>query len=473
MSRGFCYGLLLSMFLLAAAGCVSNHYEVELTPDGKSLKREITVWRGGGDKPENTQEFPKEELDKIAGAYNAAVPEKLNQKHKFASLFSGEMPQDVGGKGSFTHWDTSLGSLAMYVERFRGNDDLLADVDSRMKACDQLVNHLTRWLESELKNEPGFPELKKFLDGEFRRDVKNLSLLAWTFENAGQIQGSHHPHSVLTEEFLIRAGQYLVERSYFSIDPLPVLSRFFWDVEYDDPKRFLEFVQRFIALKMGIAEDRPIPDRLKFLGSLEELKTSFDGYFGETQEYQQLLEAWKKEQDTKPDAKRPEPQDVLQLPMIPYLLFRMSPDHLELKVNMPVEPTMTNGQWNAEEKQVQWSRSLLEADSDGTEFPAVCYAVWSEPNVKVQTECFGKVVLEGQALARYCLWQKGLSEAEAKEWEMFLQSLKPGSDLVPRLRSFRFSHEPEPQAGKDPKGLAKEPRELLLRGLEEEANESK
>lgn len=462
MSRWFRFGLLLPLFLLASAGCVSNHYEVELTPEGKSLKREITVWRGGGDKPDEPHEFPKEELEKIAKAYHVEVPSKLNQKHKFAGAFAGEMPEDVGGRGSFTHWETSLGSLSIYVERFRGSDNLLADVETRMKACDQMVNLLTGWLELELKNEPGFSELQQFLDGEFRRDVKNLSLLTWTFTNLGTVQGGRQLDEKPGQEFVIRAQQYLIEREYLTLDQVPALYR---AIVQDDPDRLLNFLKRLLARKMGVPKDQPMPKGLGFLDDPIALKKSFDAFLEESEDYRELAESYQQRADDQ--SKPPKPDDVLTEALFPaFPLLRFADDRLTVKLAVPVEPTSTNGQWNAEAKQVHWSRSLLGANANLTEFPAMCYAIWSEPNAKAQTERFGKVVLEGQSLANYCLWQRGLSEAEAQEWETFLASLKPGNDLAPRLRSFRFSREPAPQ-GNDKNRLAKVPRELILEGLGE------
>jgi hypothetical protein len=150
-------------------------------------------------------------------------------------------------------------------------------------------------------------------------------------------------------------------------------------------------------------------------------------------------------------------------------LWRIADDELTVKLNVPIKPTATNGQWNAEEKQVRWSRSLLTADSESTEFPAMCYAFWTMPHAKTQTERFGKVILDGEELAAYGLWHRGLSPAEAKEWEMFIESLKPGSDLPGRVRSFRFSNEPLAQ-GENRNSLSAEPRRLLLEGLGEKAN---
>ena len=166
------------------------------------------------------------------------------------------------------------------------------------------------------------------------------------------------------------------------------------------------------------------------------------------------------------NAKPPKPEEVLIATLLKaFPLWRVADDRLTVKLAVPAEPVWTNGQWNEDEKRVRWTQSLVQAKSDMSEFPAVCYAVWSEPNAKSQTERFGKVILKGETLARYCLWHQGLTEAEAKEWDSFLLSLKPGTDLASRLRTFRFSVPPGTQ--QDRNRLAKEPREWLLEGLGE------
>jgi hypothetical protein len=212
---------------------------------------------------------------------------------------------------------------------------------------------------------------------------------------------------------------------------------------------------------MGVPKDQAIPQSLGFLDDQEALLKSVEQYLEQSQEYQKWVDAY--QQGTK-DSKPPKPGDVLVAKLLEaFPLWRIADDRLTVTLAVPTEPYWTNGEWDPEDKRVRWTRSLLTSESELTEFPPLCYAIWTEPDAKTQTERFGKVVLENRALADYCLWHRGLSEAEAQEWETFLKSLKPGKDLVPRLQSFRFSQEPANlQIRKD---LAKEPRELILEGL--------
>lgn len=377
------------------------------------------------------------------------------------------MPNDVGGSGSYTHWNTSLGSASAYVERFRGNDDLLADMERRQAAADRTVDLLTGWLASELEGEPGFAELREFLENHFRRDLKNLSLYGWAYGVVADDQATALP------ECLIRIGQYLVERSYFSPDELPALTRAAQEIEYEGPARMLTVVQRFASSKMGIADDQPIPAGLQFLGDYAALKASLDEYLRQTDEFQQSLAAWNRDRTTNPEAEQPEPGamfgELIAGAFIPAFDLGRS-DQLKVKFAAASEPFLTNGQWNPQDKHVHWSHEMLAADADPSESPTILYALMGQPDEQAQRAHFGRVVLEGNALGRYCLWYRGLSQQEAKEWDEFVASLRPSSDLAGRLNSFRFSHGPPLREG-DEEGshLAATPRELILAGLNGDA----
>ncbi len=215
----------LGAALLWLAGCSSNQYEIELKPDGESVERSLTCWNVGSTPAEEGSEgseygaFSEEELQRIAAAYGAPVPKKLDQKHTFLKRFSGQLPSDLGGSGSYTHWTNALGSTSAYIERLRGNDDLLDAIEQRMKAADRATDLLIGWLQEELGDQPPFGPLRNFLDGEFRHDLKNLSMYVWT------ITLSAEENEVSQQEGIVRAGQYLVDRNYFKAEDLPAWGR--------------------------------------------------------------------------------------------------------------------------------------------------------------------------------------------------------------------------------------------------------
>ncbi len=455
---------LIVLVSLAFLGCEANRYEIEMKPDGEKVQRELTVWRERNvDKKTELIVFPVDELSKIAEEYHSAIPNKKREKHKFVGNFTGAMPSDIGGSGSYTHWATPFGSVSAYLERFRGNDDLLANIDQRGEAVDRLVDLMIDWLESELDGEAGFDKLRTFMDDHFRRDLKNISLYAWASEIKCEDQETFN-----IVESPARVTQYLIERSYFTLDELPEVVRALQETEQDSGARFLSLIQRFAASKMGIAQDQPIPPYLQFLSEQAALEDSIKAYLRKTDEFKELLEEWEEEKIVDPDTKEPQPGavigDLIAQAFFPN--FRLGPrDYVKVKLGPISQPMLTNGEWNEKTDQVQWSCRMLEAGSKLSEYPSLLYAIWSVPDEQEQRVRFGKVVLEGDSLAYYCLWYRGLSAQEAKEWDSFVASLIPNDNLVGRIRSFRFSHEPPRKSDNENTDLAAPSRELLLRSL--------
>ena len=68
--------------------------------------------------------------------------------------------------------------------------------------------------------------------------------------------------------------------------------------------------------------------------------------------------------------------------------------------------------------------------------PAICYALWAEPDVTAQTEQFGKIFLNGKNLMGYIAWLKGLTAEEAAQWNSFLKTLT--NKNIETLLEFKF-----------------------------------
>ena len=239
--RSMCYLTLLAALTI---GCEANHYEIKLTPTGESLERQLTCWREHNSQDKTRiVSFPDDELARIAAAYGVAVPDDKQKKHEFLAEVAARMPDDVGGSGSYTHWDTPLGSVSAYVERFRGNDNLILEVERRQRAVDRIADLLVGWFTAELEGQPELAELQAFLDGSFREDLKNLSLYGWAFE----IVSEHD--DIAQEACLVRIGQYLSERGYFTPGQLPELTRALQYLDSEGPAKLLPHIQRMIASK--------------------------------------------------------------------------------------------------------------------------------------------------------------------------------------------------------------------------------
>ncbi|MEE9602390.1 MAG: hypothetical protein V3V75_03730, partial [Thermoguttaceae bacterium] len=231
MSRFIDAMVILSVILLsvvALGGCESTHYEIEITPDGKNFERKLTCWRETRENDKTRlEQLPKEELERIGKLYDRKDAPDDAAKQTFVGRFGDTTPADVGGAGEYTHFTSPLGTVSSYVERFRGNDDLDSQLAKRRAAADQFVDLLLGWLEREVGNRDGFGRLKKFVDEDFRRDLKNLGIYLWT-GGAANVTGTKDALA----RFGTRMGQYLCERNYFKPKDVPALARVFAD---DDP----------------------------------------------------------------------------------------------------------------------------------------------------------------------------------------------------------------------------------------------
>jgi hypothetical protein len=425
---------LLSVAALATlvAGCPRNEYTVDLIPHGKTIERQLVFQRTDGSESNGVPKyasFPTNELATITALYPPGQVTHEGERHFARGEFSGALPNDVGGAGTYQCFSTSPGSAAFYVERFRGNEDLANRTKALMTAADQTTDLIIGWSHAELCREPGYKKLRRFLDGDFRRDLQNLALYLW----AGEISSSYKKPAL--EEFAVRMGLYLVERGYLnSADAAALVHGIYGDTSSTFASAGL---QRLIANKLGLPPSGPMPKALAFLADPVAMEASWKKYLARTDAYQALLRQWQKDSKRKPDLKKPEPQDVTDAILSPIFdaLGSGGSDHLVVRLSLASAPDHSNGQWDASRQKVQW-----ESDLDTTNrLPVFCYASWSHPDRTFQQAHFGRTILIGDELLKYCLWHEGLYPAQSAEWDKWLATLQPGNTLTNQVAAFQFS----------------------------------
>ncbi len=433
-----CLPFALAAMALVVAGCPRNQYIVELNPRGDRIERTLVFYREDGVNTNtgapNYQPLGAGEFAAITALYPAQGLTNDGGRHVVRGEFTSELPDDVGGAGAYTNLTTSLGAAGFYVERFRGNDDLAGMTEQRSKAADRVADLIVGWSRMELGRERGYDKLRRFLNADFRRDLKNLSAYWWE----GQLAGGYTTNA--SEEFAVRFGQYLVERGYFTIGEIPDLFR---AASVDNPQALLRRIQRLVARKMGVPETEPVPASLAFLADETTMDKSFDKYLAGTALYHARLKQWKEDKKLKPDLKRPEPSEVMDDAvgnLVTSDLFGQ-PDHLAVRLSLPSSPVHSNGRWDEALKQVIWDTDIEER-TNASHFPFVCYANWVQADQEYQTKHFGRVVLTGDELMQYCLWRSSQDQQAGGEWDAFVASLQPGNGLVERVDAFRFTGEP-------------------------------
>ncbi|MDH3583253.1 MAG: hypothetical protein OER86_03475 [Phycisphaerae bacterium] len=385
------YALLAALVLLPACSSTTYHVEMSRLNDSGLVSRTVRK----ADQPANKDKKVEEPT---------------------TTTFRGETPQDVGGAGSYQHHPDPMGSVSIYMERFGGNDDLHGQLREMSTAADALLDILIAWFQSELQDDPRWPKLKTFLHQDLRRDLKNVALYLWTGRNRGKVEGAG-----------VRIVQYLIERGYFKATEIPAMSGLIQDALNEGDAgtdRFMKYLQRQVARRMGIKDNQAAPESLVFLSTLEAANTSLVHWYAGTDEgrarmarFQSLPEDERGDKPEYPDFEALHIED-----MVGFELFA-STRHVEVKFLAEGPPVKTNGTWEKDHQRLLWKRRIDRANT----LPALCYAVWAAPDNAYQKKHLGRVALSGDELIGYVLARAALDPKDQRVWDALVDSLDGGA----------------------------------------------
>jgi len=447
------------MVFVVVAGCVTKTYQVELSPKGKKIERRLTISR----RERSLSDKERSELDRIARLYDKAAPRLPAKSVSFSGSFSQDLPKDVGGDGHYVREESPLGHVSVYVERFRGNDDIAGSLEAGRKAADELVDLLIGWFDSELRGVPDWPRLRDFLEKSFRSDVQNLRLYLWALKI-----GDGWDSKNVEAEIGFRAIEYLVERGYFTYEEGPVLVRDLTTaLQRDDFQLLAPRIKRLLESHAGGKANSRLVESLGFLSDRQRASNSWRRYFAQTAYFKAHKDKVRNRDDHSDAAKsrsaaadavrardnhQREDEVLDELFVTAFPLFNIQfgeANQLEVSIRTPHEPFWTNGNWKKAEGRVVWSKIIPTVSDEAQHWPRICFAAWDEPDDRAQTQLFGSVRLTGEELFDYCLWYAGLSPKENQEWEAFLPTAMKERRDYKRLDEFRFSNEAQTRHGSD------------------------
>ncbi|MBN1567727.1 MAG: hypothetical protein JXA73_07755 [Acidobacteria bacterium] len=429
----------LAVMAVLTAGCPRNYYQLTLTPRGNVMERELIFFRADTESQSADGRrflaFDSNELAAIAALYPKDQLKSEDNRHAARGEFMGRLPGDIGGSGWYKRLTTSMGAAGFYAERYRGNDDLAGAIEKKYQAADQLADLAVGWSQAHFGRESNYKKLHHFLGQDFRRDLKNFSLYFERADSAYKEDGWSN-----SKGYLSRLGQYLIERGYATLNDSPALIRV---GDVDDDSVLCTLLQRLIARKLDVTDGQPLPRTLMFLADPSALGNSLKEYLTGTEAYRAELRAWETKKRADPEARKPEPEEALDELVIVLLGMESSSeeDRITVRLSLPSEPLRTNGKWDETHKQAMWDSNLPDGKQPGR-LPAFGYADWVEPREDFQKDHLGGVVLTGENLLQYCIWQTGLGEEYLSEWERFVAGLHPGKDALDTLEKFRFTREP-------------------------------
>jgi hypothetical protein len=442
----------LASCCVVLTGCPHNDYTVELKPTGNAVERALTFYRADGMDSNgipNYLEFSTNELASISRLYPANAVKSDGKRFVATGIFSGELPKDVGGAGSYRNLTTSLGEAGFYLERFRGNDDLVGRTAKQYAAADKITDLIIGWAHAEFGREHGWKNLRTFLDEDFRHDLKNTGQY-FQLNAAVTLFTTNAPK----DEFTARFVQYLREHGYFKLSDAPTLHLIGQD-EGSDPI-LLRSLQQLVTEKIGVPANEPLPKSFGVFNDSASFKQSWERYLAKTDLYRTQVKDWERKKKTDTKLEQPKPADAMNGLIAEWLGVSGDgeTDHLTVKLALDRTPNHSNGKW--QDGKVIWGTDM----DPNRALPVLCYASWSHPRSEFQTAHFGRIALDGDLLEQYCLWQNSLDRKIASEWEAFLSGLQPGSELKEKLESYKFSSQPD------------NGRNLLVKALATEAEKS-
>jgi len=475
MNRMTFYVCAALVICASLSACRPTWYDISLTPDGAVMERKIS------------QGFGPEELERVALLYGQEVGDETLVKFEKSSpvhttltgRFQTHMPDDSGNSGVLLFCDSPFGSASMYTERFGGRTDIATMLHDQEKAFHLVWDIVLLLLDDLVGSSPEYPALRSFLDTTVRADAWDLTL-EMTVSDLGKDSMANLSWREDTPDdvnpMLMRALHFLESRGYIRLDDF--YQQITDQAENDEDWHFaLRLVGTSIGSRMELGEKNAMPAALSTLlqYSDDEAEDKIEQFLDNDDSVAKLLAEYRKEYDGMNMSEPSKSMDVLvkQAFLFDFDLLDIGGKARRVKLYIPLEPYQTNGAWfqavEIEDEvaipdevvvvgdlrsHVEWSYPLADADPRSGNLPQVVFAFWAEPAEQYQLDHFGHPVLEKSNLADQCRWREKLGAPLRVEWDAFLEDLRPGPNLVPILRNFRFSVEAEAEQSDDPNAIS-------------------
>ncbi len=429
---------LLALVAACVAGCTEHHLVIEMRPAGGGFERRVTAYnidpsdslqRRGAPTLDSLEEV---RLVRTYGVHPDTVRPYTARRHFDV------IPCDIGNSGRWSRDASPLGDAYAYHERLRGDPTPGTTLALRLAAADSIAERLRRGAPAWLGPEPHHARLRAYLAGDLARELRDAVVLAWGLEatrDTGamarfEVDQVEHPvaYELLGMTFVARLREALLA-------PAPIRDNLLAR-RHETLLRLLEgdlTAEREGHAVTGSSADRDSMERWVGTG-LDDGSTS---PLADDERWRALHR---------------------QLGIGTFFGGDGADnDILEVRLDTGVEPTETNGGWDAASHTVVWKGVVAGRDLGA---PLVCRAVWATPDSVRQRALFGRVLLRDAGLAEYCHWYVRIPAPRRSEWDRMLTALKPG-ELGP-LERFAFADERTRLAADSTARSAAEPARALI-----------
>ena len=423
----------LVMSAVLGAGCQNKKVSVEITAGETGTTRTFA-----------TNEKDSEALARVSNAYGNDGQADAGLGRSFTGTFAeNALPSEIGNRGALGTAKSSLGTTSVYLEQFAARRDEWAAFKNRVESGVLWTQILGKFLESRKITDDATREtFHQWWNAEIVPLAADLYLMYSGMQAVVQAQRigakprKRDDLSPRTSDEAFRMEVFeplallLVERGWVNADELTLLHAA--TVDGSVSTREGKWISEHIIVPAGTRIARRFDPTLeeKSLEKLAPIGLEFLLWVKFSREYKDLVLA----SDAIPQAtKNAIKAGVWDFELPPPFGFRIAtkPKITEalVKLNTNVEPFFTNGRYDALAEQTIFDGDFYEAAFRYAPYNAPYYAMWSLPSQR-QESLFGKVILEADALAAYCIWEIALDDETRTEWQAATEALATTSDAT-------------------------------------------
>ncbi len=402
--------IFLILFSLVSVGCEEYFTNITMKPETGKLKRLIDV---------SSKDPKNQEVLKFYDIHEGSSLDEIEIE------VSRDFKNHMNGVGSFNSIQTSIGSANFYSENFFGTRDFVQGMENLDKKIDTGFYLLNGWLQKNLGTTPQYAQLNKFMNSEFKKDVKNVILTSQAYffsmdrlgrlKETKKIEIEDSVSDNLRNEFTIRPIQYAIEKGYLVPEKdFPLLYRKHEEV-VGSSGGVLGFVNIFVHenLKRRFGYTYKQIDPVLDPNGFEHYIIN-DSLFLKFQSEQRIK---KEDPNYVPDI------DDFFSSFVEGYDFFPDTDNVDIELLTGIKPIETNGKWNETLGKISWSSKT---GRDGLpKLPETVYAFWVRHDISFQEKHFGRTLVEGSDLLEYCMWHAALDKQDRNEWDTFLLTLNP------------------------------------------------
>ncbi|MFT4541551.1 MAG: hypothetical protein ACI835_004012 [Planctomycetota bacterium] len=436
---------LICVLLLTLASCAEDRYWVEITPEEGGFTRRLAVARRDGDLrslyPQAGAIQTSDEgtaledllVQHLLQTYGGSLPEGGRVSGiGVQGYFEVATPDDLGGAGFLKRIDSPMGQSWVYIERVRGDDDLIWQRRRRKEAYDLLFELQVDFFNTVFESEPKWATVRELLVGPIREDL--LSFIELIVIEGGYVQ---QPGREIDDELaaatMSRLYLFLHERGYIAATAVAwLLTMDSLEVNAATADRLSGGRLSVLSELLSSLESEEVQALFNEEGALEQ---SFEA-FRDNSRHLASMRVWYAKDRAASEPAELGAEELFERLLNAALGVRLLQDFdvVNVRVRCGVEPVISNGKWLEDEASLIWEIQVDKEREGPVSYPQILFANWVLPNEASQTALLGGVGLGGKKLSEFTSWWHGIGPEQQARWQ---QAQATGELSMELLRAWK------------------------------------